>query len=346
MLIRPLREEEKKLYNSVVHHPLQSWEWGEFRKKTKVAVERIGFFEDGKLKKALQIFFHPIPVLGGTAGYFPRGEMPDDEQISAVSQIAQKHQALFVKMEPNIAQKVGTPSAHYQIAQFLLKKGAQLGKPLFTKYTFQLNLRPSEEELFQHLSSKTRYNVNVASKKGVKIYENSTKEGLEQYLEILAETTKRQGFYAHGPEYFRTMWETLGNSGVLRIFQAEYEGQVLVSWMMFLFNGVLYYPYGASRSIHRDVMASNLMMWEMVRLGKKEGCESFDMWGALGPEPNEKDPWFGFHRFKKGFGGDLMEFLGTYDLVLNSTMYTAFKIGEDVRWKFLRLKMKVAAIKK
>ena len=115
---------------------------------------------------------------------------------------------------------------------------------------------------------------------------------------------------------------------------------------MFLFNGVLYYPYGASRSIHRDVMASNLMMWEMIRLGKKEGCESFDMWGALGPEPNEKDPWFGFHRFKKGFGGDLMEFLGTYDLVLNSTMYTAFRIGEDVRWKFLRLKMKVAAIKK
>jgi lipid II:glycine glycyltransferase (peptidoglycan interpeptide bridge formation enzyme) len=351
MLLRELREEERSLYNSVVHHPLQSWEWGEFRKKTGVAVERVGFFEDGKLHHALQVFFHPIPVLGGTAGYFPKGNMPEEEQLNAVKQLAKKHGAVFVKMEPNVGHKHGTPSGLPEIAKFLIQNGAVPGKPLFTKFTFQLDLSPTEEELFANLSSKTRYNVNVASKKGVQIVEDSTEQGMEQYLQILAETTARQGFYAHSPDYFHTLWKTFNatantstnvKTGMLRIFHAVYQDTVIVSWVMFVFNGVLYYPYGASRSTHREVMASNLMMWEMIKFGKAQGCKMFDMWGSLGPEPNEKDPWFGFHRFKKGYGGDLVEFVGTYDIVVNPPMYKIYTLAENVRWKVLRLKAKFA----
>jgi len=171
--------------------------------------------------------------------------------------------------------------------------------------------------------------------------ENTTEQGMEEYLKILQETTTRQGFYAHSPSYFKTMWQTLGNSGMMRIFEAQYEGQVLVSWIMFLFNGTLYYPYGASRSVNRDVMASNLLMWEMMIFGKNNGCQTFDMWGSLGPNPNERDPWYGFHRFKKGYGGELMEFLGTYDLVLQPQMYKFFRIAENFRWKLLRIKAKL-----
>jgi len=341
MLLRPLREEERALYNSVVEHPLQSWEWGEFRKKTGLSVERVGFFEVGKLQKALQVTFHPIPVLGKTAGYFPKGFMPDEEQLAVLQQMGDRHNALFIKMEPNVSRKIDAPSAHEEIAKFLQDHACVPGKPLFTRYTFQLDLTPSVDELFAQLNSKTRYNVNVAHKKGVQIVENSSAEGMEQYLEILKETTSRQGFYAHSPEYFRTMWESLGSSGMLRIFNATYEGAILVSWIMFVFNGVLYYPYGASRAVNRDAMASNLMMWEMITWGKSLGCRMFDMWGSLGPEPDEKDPWFGFHRFKKGYGGKLVEFLGTYDQVLNFPSYKLFRVADDWRWKVLRIKAKL-----
>ncbi len=341
MLYRQLREDEQQLYNSVVHHPLQSWEWGEFRRQTGLNVERIGLFDNKKLVSALQITFHPVPLLGRNVGYLPKGPMPDEDQLSILTQLGKKHSALFIKLEPNIAQKVDAPSGHKQIHEFMIKNGAVPGKPLFTKYTFQLNLNQSEEKLFENLSSKTRYNVNLAYKKGVKIFENTSEAGLEEYLAILKETTKRQGFYAHEPEYFRKLWTTLGSSGMMRIFTAVHEDKVLVSWIMFIFNGVLYYPYGASRSESRDVMASNLLMWEMIKFGKEQGCTLFDMWGSLGPEPNEKDPWYGFHRFKKGYGGDLLEFLGTYDLVIDPPMYKIFNIGESLRWKWLRFRMKL-----
>lgn len=341
MLIRELREEERHLYNKVVQHPMQSWEWGEFRKKTGLQVERIGVFEGSILVSAFQLTFHKIPQLGKTVGYFPKGNMPDEEQLDVLRQLGKKHNALFIKLEPNVAQPVGTPSAHEQITRFLVANGAVPGRPLFTKYTFQLDLTPSTEKLFNNLKPKTRYNVNIAIKKGVEIYENSTAEGMEQYIEILEETTKRQGFYAHSPNYFRMLWGTLGNSGMLRIFSAVYQNTILVSWIMFVFNGKLYYPYGASRAVHRDVMASNLMMWEMIQFGKNNDCDMFDMWGALGPEPNKKDPWYGFHRFKEGYGGQLTEFVGTYDLVLDPILYKVFRIAEDWRWRWLRLRARV-----
>jgi lipid II:glycine glycyltransferase (peptidoglycan interpeptide bridge formation enzyme) len=341
MLIRELREDEHSQYNAAVEHPLQSWEWGEFRKKTGVQVERIGFFDNGKLVRAMQITFHDIPVLGRKLGYFPKGPMPDEEQLSILEQLGKKHNAVFIKMEPNIAQPLGTPSAHDTIAKFLVDHKAEPGRPLFTKYTFQLDLTKSEDKLLEQLNSKTRYNVKLAQKKGVQIFENTSAEGMEQYITILEETTKRQGFYAHSPAYFRTLWKSLGDSGNVRIFNAVYENTVVASWVMFIFNGVLYYPYGASSNLYRDVMASNLLMWEMIIFGKNNGCHTFDMWGALGPDASEKDPFFGFHRFKKGYGATLMEFLGTYDLVLDPLNYRIFRIAEELRWKWLRLRAKL-----
>lgn len=341
MFIRKIRQEEKEQYNSVVSHPLQSWEWGEFRKKTGVSVERIGVFSKSKLESGFQVTFHPVPVLNKNVGYLPKGYMPDTNQLGALKGIAQENNAIFVKLEPNIATKVSEPSAHKNITKFLLDNDCVPGKPLFTKYTFQLDLTESEEILFKNLESKTRYNVRLALKKGVKIFENTTEEGMEQYIEILKETTKRQGFYAHSPEYFRKMWKELGNSGMLKIFNAVYEDKILSSWVMFIFNGVLYYPYGASRNINREVMANNLLMWEMIRYGKQMGCHTFDMWGSLGPEASKSNSWYGFHKFKKGYSGDLVEFIGTFDYVIDFPMYQIFKIGDSLRWKFLRLKTKL-----
>jgi lipid II:glycine glycyltransferase (peptidoglycan interpeptide bridge formation enzyme) len=267
--------------------------------------------------------------------------MPDEEQLSALKQLGKRHNALFIKLEPNVAEKVGNPSAHETIGAFLTDNGCVPGKALFTRYSFQLVLTKPVEELFENASSKTRYNVNLAAKKGVTIRENTSEAGMEQYIQILEETTHRQGFYAHTPDYFRKLWKTLSTSNMIRIFEAWYEDTVLVSWVMFVFNGVLYYPYGSSRSIHRDVMASNLMMWEMISFGKEQGCNMFDMWGSLGPEPDPKDPWFGFHRFKKGYGGDLVEFVGTYDLVVDTRFYNLFRTVEEWRWRFLRTKAKI-----
>jgi len=340
-MLRFIRPEEREIYNQAVDHPLQSWEWGEFREKTGLALERLGFFENGKLTNALQMTFHPIPILGGTAGYLPKAFTPNQDQLIAIKQVGEKHHALFVKLEPNTYLPAEEKDAFKPNIEFLEKNQVLPGRPLFSRHTFFIDLKQDEETLFANLSPKARYNVRLAIKKGVKIFEDSTQEGLDHYLKILNETTKRQNFYAHGPDYFKTMWQVLKPTGMMKIFHAIYQQTILVSWVMFVFHDRLYYPYGASSDLYREVMASNLMLWEMIKFGQANKLKTFDLWGALAPNADPKHPWYGFHRFKASYGGKLMVSLGSYDCVIKPSLYPLFRYGEKIRWKVLRLRAKL-----
>lgn len=345
MIIRPIRLEEKALYNSAVNHPTQIWEWGEFRKKTGKKIDRVGFFKSGQIQNALQVTFHPVPNFPQyTIGYCPRAFMPDENQLSALRQLGEQQKAIFIKIEPNTAVPVENMAELKPLAKFLTENGCQPARPFFAKYTFQVDLSKTEEELFANLESKTRYNVNLAGGKGVKIIEDNSRDGLDTYLSMLEKTLSRQGFYLHSPEYFLKMWETLKDSGMMHIFHAVYDDTAIVSWIIFKWKDVVYYPYGASRSIHREVMASNLMMWEMIMWAKSQRAAVFDMWGCLGPKADKSHSWYGFHRFKKGYGGEHMRFLGTFDLVLQEPHYRLFKLANNFRWKFLRSKTKIKDI--
>ena len=117
--------------------------------------------------------------------------------------------------------------------------------------------------------------------------------------------------------------------------------QDLAAWILFVFNQTLYYPYGASLDLHREVMAPTLLMWEVIKYGQSQKLKSFDMWGALGPDAKPTDQGAGFTRFKQGYGGQLVQFIGTYDYVINPNLYKAYNIVDKVRWKLLRLKASI-----
>ena len=176
------------------------------------------------------------------------------------------------------------------------------------------------------MHSKTRYNIRVAQKHGVSIEERLDDEAFKIYLKLYFETTKRQKYHGHNQEYHKQVWENLKKSQMARLLIAFYQKQPLTAWMLFSFKDTLYYPYGGSSKLHPEVMANNLIAWEAIKLGQKLHCKQFDMWGALGPSASSKDSWYGFHKFKMGYGGRLIEYIGTYDLVLNWPLYIFFTI--------------------
>jgi len=332
-VIEEVSEKNKKQFNDIARHPLQSWEWGEFRRETGVGLSRL-LEKKGKTKEVFQITWHTIPYTKWCVGYCPKSAIPDNEAINKIKQLAAKKGAIFVKFEPN--EKI-SPETKMKIALLSKHFNWVKGKSLFTKYTFQLDIAKSEEALLAGMHQKTRYNLRLAEKKGVKIVEDSSEQGFEEYWKLMEDTTKRQGFYAHSKGYHRKMWKNMTESGMGHLFKAVWQGQTLTTWMVFILNGVLYYPYGASSNEHREVMASNLMMWEVIRYGKKLGCSLFDMWGSLGPVPDVRDPWYGFHRFKQGYGAELIEFVGSYDLVVRPGLYQVYGLTDKVRWLGLKL---------
>lgn len=313
-------------WNTHVTHPLQSWEWGEFRKKMGIDVVRINGW---------QITFHPVPYTRWTIGYFPKGPKPTKEMLQKLKEIGESKHAIFIQIEPNVPKR----SEILDLGSNILKPSH---RPLFTKYTFVLDLTPSEEELQKNLHPKTRYNIRVAQKHGVVISEDNSKNAFRAYLALTTQTTHRQGFYAHSPTYHEHMWTTMREAGIAHQFTASYQGEILAVWILFSWKNQLFYPYGASSRNHRETMAPTLLLWEIMRWAKNKGFTSLDLWGALGPDPDPTDPWFGFHRFKQGFNPKLVEFIGSYDLVVQPWAYTLYTFADTLRWTLLNAKRKIA----
>ena len=335
MIVREVLEKEKSSYNELVSHIIQSWEWGEFRKKTGLELLRLGHFEGSRMVSCYQLTFHTVPFFKQTIGYLPKGPLPNQAMIKALETEGAKRNAVFIKIEPNVL-KIENGKLKMENLGLVPSK-----KPLFTKYNFLLDLTKSEDQLLAAMHPKTRYNIGVAQKKGVEVYESTKPEDFEIYLRLYFETTKRQKYFGHTPHYHRLLWETLTSAKMARVLVAKYQGKPLVTWMLLNFGDTLYYPYGGSSTEHKEVMASNLVAWEAIRLGKKMGMRVFDMWGALGPDANARDPWYGFHRFKAGYGPTHVEYIGTYDLVLKPQLYNALNWADRLRWTFLRATKKV-----
>ncbi len=275
-------------------HILQSPQWGQFRLKT------------GTVKKVLEIdgcriFIHKIPLLAYTVAYLPRpNAIPDLEKIKLA---CQKERAIFLKIEPFTP----VPSLAYPIAT-----------PVLPRHTIYMDLTLSEDDLLKNMHEKTRYNIRLAQKKGVKVIES---ENLDAFIQLLEKTEGRQGFYSHPSKYYKLLWETLRPENMVYILSALPYAAI----MLFKYEDVLYYPYGGSDPKYKELMAPNLLHWEAIKLGKKLGCKVYDMWGAYKEHPNESDPWWGIYRFKKGFGGQEITFPLTFDVPL-SQLYSLYPL--------------------
>jgi lipid II:glycine glycyltransferase (peptidoglycan interpeptide bridge formation enzyme) len=333
MTFREINEEEKDSYNRVVNHVIQSWEWGEFRKKIGLDLVRIGHFEGNKLKSAYQLTLHPVPFVKYTIGYLPKGAMPTKTMVDALTKVGIEKNTAFIKIEPNVEISEKQKAISEKLLNFGLIPSK---KSLFTKYNFLVDLTKSEDQLLDAMHQKTRYNIKVAQKKGVEVYESTKDSDFEVYLKLYFETTKRQKYFGHTPHYHRLVWETLKPSGMARVLIGKYQKKALVAWMLLSFGDTMYYPYGGSSVLHKEAMASNLVAWEAIKLARKMGFKNFDMWGALPPDATDANPWYGFHRFKAGYGPKHVEYVGTYDLVLRPTLYNLLNFADRARWTVLR----------
>lgn len=333
MKISLVTVQNKKEFSACALHPMQSWEWGDFRNKTGVLVIRLGRFDGEKLIETAQITIHPIPFTSYSVGYFPKGGITTGTMMEKIREIGKEYKCIFIKFEPNI--EIIKWRRIFKKEDFEFRVSPH---PLFTKYTFQLDLKKTPDELLKKINTKTRYNIRLAQKKGVFVVEDNSSYAFNKYIQLTFETVKRQKFYAHNPKYHEMMWETL-HPGMAHLMAAKYkiDGKLetLVTWILFIFNNKLYYPYGASSNIHRNVMASNLMAWEAILYGKKNNCHVFDMWGALGPNPTPSNPWYGFHRFKESYGATLVELAGSFDLVINPLLYRIYNTAHIARNIFL-----------
>ncbi|NDL66151.1 peptidoglycan bridge formation glycyltransferase FemA/FemB family protein [Anaerotalea alkaliphila] len=108
---------------------------------------------------------------------------------------------------------------------------------------------------------------------------------------------------------------------------AQHPDGVVVSGTILLVNGkTAWYLYGASDNLYRNLMPNYLIQWKMIQDAMDLGCTLYDFRGISGDlDPNNH--LYGLYRFKRGFNGEFVEYIGEFDLPVSKTWYRIWEIG-------------------
>ena len=315
--------------NFISRHPeahlLQTSAWGAL----KVAFGwRVYHVQQGNT--GAQILIRRI-LPGIHLAYIPRGPVGDDWQaiLPEVDRICQNQHCAFLKVEPDIWE--GENGRSSPPTDFVSSPHS-----IQPPRTLILDLSGDEQVLLGRMKQKTRYNINLALKKGVVIQPTTDLDVFHSLIEL---TAQRDRFGAHQLDYYRRAYELFHPLGQCELFLAEYEHNPLAALMVFACGKRAWYFYGGSANIHRERMPNYLLQWEAMRWARSQGCTEYDFWGVPDADletleagfAQRSDNLWGVYRFKRGFGGALHRSEGPWDRIYIPSLYRLYRFWQKRR---------------
>lgn len=334
-------------------HPLQSWQWGEFKSRwgwsaTPLTLQIRDDPEEYPPAAAL-VLKRGLPRTSLSILYVPKGPILNFNDaalrrvvLAQLEGIAKKHKAAFVKIDPDVVLSWGlegdrrSPIGAKFVEELKARGWRFSDDQIQYRNTVELNLGRSEEELLKAMKQKTRYNIRLAGRKGV-VVRPGTAADFELIAEMYMETAERDGFAVRPVEYYLDIWKTFYDDGMAQPFIAEYEGQPLAAVIVIHRGKKAIYMYGASTDLERKRMPNYLLQWEAICWAKSQGMEIYDFWGAP-DEFIESDPLWGVWRFKAGFNGQVVRHIGAWDYPARPFWYWVYTTVIPKYLDFLRSK--------
>ena len=194
----------------------QSLEWGEVKTSWK---KEVILAEDNakKIIGSLMVWIRKIPIFGNIM-YSARGPVADIHNVEVLSQIteglrllAKKYKAIVIRIEPDIKSDDETFRNIMLDLGYQIKDNAKnFREEIQPRYVFRLDTKgKTEDDIFKACHQKTRYNIRLATKKGVVVKEG-TREDLKEFHKIMVTTGIRDGFITRPLSYFEKMYDCLG----------------------------------------------------------------------------------------------------------------------------------------
>ncbi len=310
----------------------QSIQWGKVKNSSWKNEIVLAEDKDGNIIGSISVLIRKIPIFGNLI-YASRGPIcnVNDEKVlkqltDGLKELAKKYNAFVLKIEPDIKSDDKEFRRIVEKIGYSIKDDAKkFSEEIQPRYVFRLNLKnKTEEEIFKEFHQKTRYNIRLATKKGV-IIKQGTKKDLKDFHEIMKVTGKRDDFIIRPLEYFEKMYDELGNH--VKLLMAYYNDKPISGILNIDYGNKVWYLYGASSNEYRNLMPNYLLQWEGIKYAVKEKKDIYDFRGVCGII-DKSHPQYGLYRFKKGFNAEFTEFIGEIYLDFKPIVYKAYKISE------------------
>lgn len=274
----------------------------------------------GKITGTCLVLIKKVPVFNRTLLYAPRGPVCDYDNketmsqiVAAVEELAKKYKACNFTFDPFILEDDTRDIEMIKGMGFTLNPGDSEGIAIQCRSTYILNVEgKTSEEVMNGFKPDWRNRIRKAGRKGV-VCKTFGSEKLDDFYPIMKVTGERDNFIIRSYEYLKRFIDGLGDSCRLFICYADIDGkEVPLSGAITVnYSGTVTYVYGASSNENRNLYPNYLMQWTMISWAIDTGCRLYDFGGIPGWQ-DENNPKYGIYKFKKGFGGEAINYAGEF----------------------------------
>ncbi len=307
------------LYVSIMKSFLQTKKWMEFQKS--LGREVFEFDNDGI---RANIVMHDLPF-GKNYLYIPHGpslSLNDIEGglknklaefVNYLRKIGRENGSIFAKIEP----------LNDSVMELLYSYGFRKSKKeIQPSKTIVVNLKASEEELLSLMHHKTRYNIKVAEKNNLTFVEGGD---VDDFWKLLKQTSEKDKFSPHEKSYYKKLLSFFTDGDIkTELYFIKRDGKPIAGMIVLTYGETAYYLHGAMDREYKPMMAPYMLHWEAMKLFKIRGYTFYDFWGIDSRE------WPGVTRFKLGWGGNQVEYPGSFDLPISRFWYLIYNITRKI----------------
>ena len=243
MKLTTLTKKEFKKYadksSQITFH--QTEQWANLKKTNGWDAHYVGLKDDDKIVAAALILSKTLPIVKKKMFYSPRGFLIDykDKKLlkiftKEIKEYAKKENAIFIKIDPyvehlerdNNGDIVENGENNKQIIKNLKDLGYKhfgfnlMQDTLQPRWMHVINTNRNLEDVMKDMESKTRQILRKNEKCAITTRE-ITKEELPIFKDIMQHTSDRREFIDRPLSYYENMWDSLYESGILKILVAE-----------------------------------------------------------------------------------------------------------------------------
>lgn len=250
----------------------------------------------------VQIYIRHFPFMGALAKIQRPKKLPNPKKLIP---LLKKHKISTVACEPDSS----IDENAYQHWIKTISKNFKINtSPYLPTKTILVDLKASEEEIFNRFSEAKRRAVRRAQKNNIIVKESNN------INELIHIKNKSAGFLGFITTYgIDKLWPIFApkNAAILLAYKGSnnyqlstINSQLIAGVLLLFYDQTAYYWIAGATREGKKLFAPTLLVWEALKLSKINNMNKFDFVGVWDErKANENHKWRGFTKFKEGFGG-------------------------------------------
>src|ERR1700738_3436537 len=265
----------------------------------------------GVILGGAQLLYRPLPV-HGVLGYVPLGPVlaSDDPEVANLaianlhSLAAEHHVSYLAVQAPRWGQGFARKLQSLEFSPAFLD--------LAPNASVVIDLSDGLDHILSSMRKTTRYEIRASQCRGITIRDGGLKD-LDAVQELLRATARRQAIPTLEKAYLGEMWQRFSRGGHIKLFVAEFEGQLVSAALTMAFGDTVTHWRSGWSGEHGSRYPNEALQWAAILWAKSQGYRYYDFGGiprdlaksGLAGDSIRKPGKYAVGFYKLGFGGQI-----------------------------------------